>query len=93
MSNLEEKREIDTILLALLRTELSNRRTLLAYIKTALGVAVTGFGLLKWTEAGSIYAIIGLACIPLSFVILIGGIADFMFTRTKIEDEKKDAGV
>ncbi|MCP5380943.1 MAG: DUF202 domain-containing protein [Kordiimonadaceae bacterium] len=93
MNRIIEKRNIDAMLLALLRTELANRRTLLAYIKTSLGTGITAIGLLKFTEEQSIYALLGLILVPVSFIILGLGITDYIKTKKKIEDEKKDAEV
>lgn len=93
MTRIGEKRNIDAMLLALLRTELANRRPLLAYIKTALGTAITAIGLLKFTEEQSIYAMLGLILVPVSFIVLGVGITDYLLTKKKIEDEKKDAEV
>jgi len=93
MTRIGEKRNIDALLLALLRTELANRRTLLAYIKTSLGIGITAIGLLKFTDEQSIYAMLGLLLVPVSFVILAVGIVDYIMTKKKIEDEKKDAEV
>ena len=44
-NDLNEIRQQDSVRLALLRTELSNRRTLLAYIKTALWLLISGLGI------------------------------------------------
>ncbi|HPF47619.1 MAG TPA: DUF202 domain-containing protein [Emcibacteraceae bacterium] len=93
MTRIGEKRNIDALLLALLLTELANRRTLLAYIKTSLGIGITAIGLLKFTDEQSIYAMLGLLLVPVSFVILAVGIVDYIMTKKKIEDEKKDAEV
>ncbi|MEZ5756605.1 MAG: DUF202 domain-containing protein [Emcibacteraceae bacterium] len=93
MTRIGEKRNIDAMLLALLRTELANRRTLLAYIKTALGTAITAIGLLKFTEEQSVYAMLGLILVPVSFIVLGVGITDYLLTKKKIENEKKDAEV
>ena len=93
MASINSKRNIDSMLLAILRTELANRRTFLAYIKTSLGIGITGLGLLKLTETQSIYAAIGTILIPVSLITLIIGITDFHRTKKKIEEEKKDAKV
>ena len=93
MTRIGEKRNIDALLLALLRTELANRRTLLAYIKTSLGIGITAIGLLKFTDEQSIYAMLGLLLVPVSFVILAVGIVDYIMTKKKIENKKKDAEV
>ena len=93
MPDLNERRAVDSVVLALLRTEMANRRTLLAYVKTALGIAVTGFGLIRFTEPQSAYASAGMALLPVSVGVLIVGAIDFIRTRRKIQSEKLDAGV
>lgn len=93
MPDLSERRAVDSVVLALLRTEMANRRTLLAYVKTALGIAVTGFGLIHFTETQSVYATAGIALLPVSLGVLIVGAIDFIRTRRKIQSEKVDAGV
>ena len=93
MPDLTERRAVDSVQLALLRTEMANRRTLLAYVKTALGIAVTGFALIRFTEAQSVFAIAGAVMLPVSLVVLILGATDFIRTKRKIEFEKVDAGV
>lgn len=93
MTSLEQKREIDGVQLALLRTELANRRTLLSYIKTALGLAVTGLGLLRFTEAQSIYAWIGVLLLVVAFLTVGAGVIDYLRTKAKIQFEKLDAEV
>jgi putative membrane protein len=93
MPDLNERRAVDSVVLALLRTEMANRRTLLAYVKTALGIAVTGLALIRFTEAQSAYAIAGMALLPVSLGVLIVGAIDFIRTRRKIQSEKVDAGV
>lgn len=93
MPDLNERRAVDSVLLALLRTEMANRRTLLAYVKTALGIAVTGLALIRFTEAQSAYAIAGMALLPVSLVVLVVGAMDFIRTRRKIQAEKLDAEV
>ncbi|WP_339745289.1 DUF202 domain-containing protein [uncultured Maricaulis sp.] len=93
MTSLKQKREIDGVQLALLRTELANRRTLLSYIKTALGLAVTGLGLLHFTEAQSIYAWIGALLLVVAVLTVGVGLIDYLRTKAKIQREKLDAEV
>lgn len=93
MSDVNEKRNIDSVILALLRTELANRRTLLAYIKTSLGIAITALGLLKFSEEQSSFSLIGMILIPISLLILVIGFIDYFITKHKIELEKEDAEV
>ena len=93
MPDLSERRAVDSFVLALLRTELANRRTLLAYLKTALGIAVTGFALIHFTETQSVFAIVGAAMLPVSLIVLIAGAIDFLRTKRKIQAEKLDAEV
>lgn len=93
MTSLEQKREIDGVQLALLRTELANRRTLLSYIKTALGLTVTGLGLLRFTQAQSVYAWTGAGLLVVAIVTVGIGLIDYLRTKAKIQSEKLDAEV
>ncbi|NOD76958.1 MULTISPECIES: DUF202 domain-containing protein [unclassified Ruegeria] len=92
-SDLKSRRALDNTVLAFLRTELANRRTLLAYVKTALGVAIAGFGLMQFADADSVFVWVGMAVLPLSVLILVYGIIDYIHIRRRIEQEKRDARV
>ena len=92
-SDLKQKREIDSVLMAVLRTELANRRTLLAYIKTAIGLGGVGAGLMKFADSASIFDEVGIAMIPLAGIVLLAGVIDYFKTRQTIEQEKRDAEV
>ena len=91
--DLKDRRARDSILLAVLRTELANHRTLLAFIKTALGMGATAIGLLKFASEEKHYYFLGLTLIPLSIVTLFFGILYFLKSKRKIESEKNDAEV
>ncbi|WP_298936729.1 DUF202 domain-containing protein [uncultured Ruegeria sp.] len=89
----KRRREIDNMVLSVVRTELANRRTLLAYVKTALGLAIAGLGLLHFYEAQSMQVGIGLLAFPVSGLVLVLGGLDYLRTKRLIEAEKRDSGV
>jgi len=74
--NNEEKRSVENLVLAIVRTELANRRTLLAYLNTALALFVSGIGMLKLTEDNWLEWL-GFALVPVSIVVAIIGVVDF----------------
>lgn len=75
--------------LAILRTELSNRRTLLAYLKSSLGIALTGLGLIKFTHTESIFTTLGFVLFPIALIVMLIGIADYLYIRKRIMQEKE----
>lgn len=90
MNKNKGNRDVDVVMMSVLRTEMSNRRTLLAYVKTALGIGGVGAGLLKFADVSSIYDDIGMVMIPVSLIVFIVGVFDFAITRKKIENEKRE---
>lgn len=68
--------------LAIERTKLSNRRTLLAYIRSVVALIVAGAGLLKFIQ-DPVWIVAGAICIVLAPIILILGIMDY-FRMKKI---------
>ena len=92
-AEVKQRRETDSMVLAVVRTELANRRTFLAYVKTALGLAIAGFGLMHFFDAQSMQGNLGLIAIPISGLILIIGGWDYLRTKRLIEAEKRDSGV
>ncbi len=87
-----ERRSVDNLVLAIVRTELANRRTLLSYLNTAIALFVSGAGLLKLS---AIYWLewIGILLMPLSFVAAIIGVLDYRMLRRSINAEKARAEV
>ena len=74
--------------LALERTRLSNRRTLLAYMRSFVALIVAGAGLLKFIQSPA-WVIIGWACIIVSPVVMIYGVIDFKKVASLIDREEK----
>ena len=50
--------------LSIERTKMANRRTLLAYIRSAVGLIVAGAGLMKFINS-TVWIVIGMGCIIL----------------------------
>jgi len=88
--NNEEKRSVENLVLAIVRTELANRRTLLAYLNTALALFVSGIGMLKLTEDNWLEWL-GFALVPVSIVVAIIGVVDYLVLRRSIVAEKARA--
>jgi len=89
----QERIIVDNFLFAFLRTEMANRRTLLAYFKLGIGILISGFGLIKFGGAGSKLEMAGFVFMPLSALVFGAGIFDYIQTNKKIKEEKDDAGV
>ena len=92
MVNLKEKQAVETMLMAATRTELANRRTLLAYIRTSTGVGITAAGLIHLVQDSPLSNKIGFALIPVAVIVLIVGIYDYIYSKKIIDQERKDAG-
>ncbi len=79
--------------LALDRTILANRRTLLSYIRTFIGLFGGGIGLVELLDK-TIIMVIGYTSIALSFPILMIGFVEYVKTKKslssifEIEEEK-----
>lgn len=88
--DMREKRSVENLVLAIVRTELANRRTLLSYLNTAIALFVSGAGLLRlsgshWLE------VIGMILMPVSLIVAIIGVVDYSILRRSIEAEKERA--
>lgn len=73
--------------LSIERTKMANRRTLLAYIRSAVGLIVAGAGLMKFINS-TVWIVIGMGCIILAPITLIFGIYDYFHIKKLIELEK-----
>ena len=82
-----EKRSVENLVLAIVRTELANRRTLLSYLNTAIALLVSGAGLLRLSGSNWL-EMVGIALMPVSVIVAIVGVADFVVLRRSIEAEK-----
>jgi len=71
--------------LAIDRTRLANERTLLAWLRTAIMLLVSGVTLLKLFEGMFIMEAMGAALIPLSLLTAALGIRRYLRTRDLIE--------
>ncbi|WP_136661217.1 DUF202 domain-containing protein [Nitratireductor sp. XY-223] len=88
--DMRERRSVENLVLAIVRTELANRRTLLSYLNTSIALFVSGAGLLKlsgsqWLEW------VGIALMPISVAVAVIGIVDYRILRRSIEAEKQRA--
>ncbi len=85
-----EKRSVENLVLAIVRTELANRRTLLSYLNTSIALLVSGVGLMRLSGSNWLERI-GIALIPVSLVVAIVGVYDYLALRRSIEAEKARA--
>ena len=85
--NRNEARSVENLVLAITRTDLANRRTLLSYLKTAIGLFVSGAALLR-LSGDSRLELMGLVFMPLSLVVVVIGIVDYRIQRRNIMAEK-----
>lgn len=87
-----ERRNVDTFKLAVHRTELANRRTLMAYVKTTIALCASSLALLKFLDSRWLNNI-GWILLVLGGVTLLIGFADYHRVRKSINDEKRDGGL
>ena len=92
-SDLHQRREVDGMRLALVRTELANRRTFLAYVKTSLGILAGGLALIHLVGDSPVMVLLGWCLLPVSVVVLGLGIRDFTRTRGIIRANEADSEV
>ncbi|WP_419908463.1 DUF202 domain-containing protein [Hoeflea sp.] len=85
-----ERRSVENLVLAIVRTELANRRTLLSYLNTSIALFVSGAGLLRLSGSAWLEWI-GIALMPVSLVVAVIGIVDYSILRRSIEAEKIQA--
>ena len=76
--------------LAIDRTRLANERTLLAWLRTALMLLVSGVTLLKLFEGIMIMEVLGAVLIPAGILTAVLGLRRYLRTRTLIEAADKD---
>ncbi|MCC3305944.1 DUF202 domain-containing protein [Sneathiella sp. HT1-7] len=87
-----DRRNVDTFKLAVHRTELANRRTLMAYFRTAIGLTAASIALLKLLEDGWL-TYLGWALLPIALICLLIGVDDYHRVKKSINDEKRDGGL
>jgi len=81
-----------TDLLAIERTQLANKRTLLAYIRTAFSLLIASLAIIEFFQ-NRLLIYLSFVLIPASFVFLIIGIVKFLQSQKtidKIIDYKND---
>nr|WP_276562344.1 DUF202 domain-containing protein [Hoeflea prorocentri] len=88
--DVREKRSVENLVLAIVRTELANRRTLLSYLNTSIALFVSGVGLLK-LSGSSWLEWIGIVLIPVSLIVAVIGVVDYLVLRRSIENERERA--
>lgn len=74
--------------LSIERTVLANRRTFLAYFRTAVALIVAGAGLLKFVQ-NSVWVYLGIAFVILTPVVMIMGIYDYVQVKNLIKRERE----
>ena len=87
-----DRRNIDTFKLAVHRTELANRRTLMAYVKTAIALCASAVGMIKFLDEDWLNHI-GWILLPISVIVLLIGIYDYQRVKKSINEEKRDGGL
>ena len=73
--------------LSIERTKMANRRTLLAYVRSVVGLIVAGAGLMEFIDS-AVWMAIGIGCIVLAPIILIFGLYDYFHMKKLIQMEK-----
>ncbi len=85
-----EARSVENLVLAIARTDLANRRTLLSYLNTAIALFVSGAGLLK-LSGDSWFEGLGIAFMPISVIVAVIGVIDYRIQRRAIAAERAEA--
>lgn len=70
--------------LAIDRTSLANERTLLAYIRTAIMLAVSGITFIKFFPEIRVAHFLGWSLLPLSLVLAALGLSRFMHVARRL---------
>ena len=76
--------------LAIDRTRLANERTLLAWVRTAVMLLVSGMTLLKLFEGVLPLEVLGMVLIPVALVAAAIGLHRYFETRRLIEASERD---
>ncbi len=87
-----ERRNVDTFKLAVHRTELANRRTLMSYIRTSIGLTAAAIGLIHFIDEPWL-SHVGWGLLPLAVICLLVGLDDYHRVRKSIDAEKRDGGL
>ncbi|MEH6524998.1 MAG: DUF202 domain-containing protein [Sneathiella sp.] len=74
------------------RTELANRRTLMAYVKTAIALCAASVALIQLLD-DKLLGLLGWVLLPLSLTVLLIGLYDYNRVKKSINEEKKDGGL
>lgn len=85
MSN---KSSLGAFHLAVMRTQLSNSRTMLSHIHASIGLLLSGLGFLKFFEPSIVFGFCGWFFIFLSIGVLFRGILLYRRTRLLIKTEE-----
>ena len=72
--------------LAIDRTKLANSRTLLAYLRTAMVMALSGITLIELLAEFKILHYLGYALIPMSFIVLALGLFQYFVVQRKVKN-------
>lgn len=74
------------------RTELANRRTLMAYVKTAFAFCAASVALIQLLD-DKLLVLLGWVLLPLSLTVFLIGIYDYNRVKKSINEEKQDGGL
>lgn len=70
--------------LALERTILANETTLLAYIRTSVGLLAAGGSIIQFLS-GNFSIFVGIICLATGFIVLIVGVNSYFQMKTSLE--------
>lgn len=77
--------------LALMRTQLSNKRTLLTYLRMAMGLTATGIGLIHFLSERWLMSGIGVVCLIGAAIVIWIGTTEYSAVRQNLR--KFDPGL
>ena len=72
--------------LALDRTKLANQRTMLAVLRTAIMLMISGVTLIKIFHSETLGVISGIALPPISIVVAVMGLTSYLLAKRRIKN-------
>lgn len=83
-----EKSDSAQFHLSLIRTELSNSRTMLAHTQAFVGLLISGIGVSKFLDSSWIFDVCGMIFALIAFAVLFRGVILYRRTSSLIQMEK-----
>lgn len=88
LNEMKEKSDSAQFHLSLIRTELSNSRTMLAHMQAFVGLLISAIGVSKFLDSSWIFDACGFLLVVVAFAVLFRGALLYRKTKALIETEK-----